>query len=657
MKLKGINIFERHVEKLVLALFAIGFLAVFMLAIGVFGTPNSFDVKGETVTPGTARQLVQEAAERKRGQLESNAVPNDLPEPDVTIAANFDAALASLERPAERLTMLASADLNVDRTVTLSDNTDLGMTSDMGGGIEMVSLHAPVQPVAGAFEGTLDPIVVRERPGLARVLPAAQPFDVRGISIESAFDAARLAATLTRAEIPDRWWRSRAELVDVVWEREAKLPDGSWGPARVLDPVPGRESLRGTLDSGLTPADLSDRLLLPEQDLRAAIRRPSMYPMIAGRGWTRPSIAAEQEAVVERPERVESLLRRIAGLQSEISRIQTQLDATLNQQAGRDGGGREREGGGRDGEREQRERARERREQLQERQADFETQLDAALTELEELGYLPDGRPIPQEEVADTGPADPLDRLETLERVTLWTHDFDAEPGNTYRYRARVVIVNPLFGHANDVPEDLRERATQPVLRGEWSGWSEPIDLAPETRVFVVNARAHQAGAVVDSPARVVAEVYRFAYGYWRSDTVSLTPGERVSAALEFPDGLEVFELTDDGEAGVFEPVEFDPSPFSAFRGGVLLDVVPELLEQLGAEALFAGEDGSVFSLFEQTGDELAWYRANAEEGLSAEVTTPGTIREDGMRERPQRGDRERERDGGLGNPDRRPRL
>ncbi|MEM8835802.1 MAG: hypothetical protein AAGD00_08280 [Planctomycetota bacterium] len=656
MKLKGINIFERHVEKVVLALFAIAFLAVFMLAVGVFGTPNAFDVKGETVTPGTARDLVQQAAERKRGQLEAQTIPPEIPEPDVNITAGFEEALAALERPAERLTMLAAADLNVDRTVELPSGVTPGIDPDMDGGLEMIALHAPETPVASAFEGTVDPTVVRETPGLARVLPAAQPFDVRGISVESLFDAAQLAATLTRAEIPDRWWRSRAELVDVVWERQAMLPDGSWGPARVLDPVPGRASLRSALESGLTPADLSDRLLLPEQELRAEIRRPSMYPMIAGRAWTRPSVAAEQDAVVERPERVESLLRRISGLENEISRIEAQLNATLSQQVGRDRGGRgERDSGSRDAERAERERAQERRDQLRERKEDFEAQLQAALDELDELGYLPDGRAIPDEEEADTGPQDPLDRLETLEQVTLWTHDFDAAPGSTYRYRARVVIVNPLFGHANDVPDDLRERATEPVLRGAWSEWSEPIDFAPSTQVFVVSARAHQAGNVVDSPARVVAEVYRFAYGYWRRGRVSLMPGERVSAALEFPEALEVYELSDDGTRGTIEPVPFDPASYSLFTGGVLLDVVPELLEQLGAEALFAGEDGGVFSLYEQTGAELAWFRANAEEGLVANVSAPGAAPQPaGGEDRPQRGDREREN---ADNPDRRPRL
>ncbi|KAA0235903.1 hypothetical protein EDM76_08230, partial [bacterium] len=70
--------------------------------------------------------------------------------------------------------------------------------------------------------------------------------------------------------------------------------------------------------------------------------------------------------------------------------------------------------------------------------------------------------------------------------ITLWTHDLTAQPGASYAYRFRVVINNPAFGR--NLQQSQAALAASSMLRGEWSEWSDAVQVDPQTAVFITAA-------------------------------------------------------------------------------------------------------------------------------------------------------------------------
>jgi len=75
----------------------------------------------------------------------------------------------------------------------------------------------------------------------------------------------------------------------------------------------------------------------------------------------------------------------------------------------------------------------------------------------------------------------------------IWLNDMNVTPGATYRYRLRLLAYNPYVGVAFKLkqPED----AGKVVTEGQWSDWSEPIQVAPAIHLFLasVDGRAKEA--------------------------------------------------------------------------------------------------------------------------------------------------------------------
>src|SRR5690606_39069816 len=110
-------------------------------------------------------------------------------------------------------------------------------------------------------------------------------------------------------------WRREMEIWDVELVRRELGSDGSWGAETVVPPLPGRPSLREMLENA-TPPDITT-IVAEENRVRAGLRQPRMYNLIAGDFWMAPvELLNSQE--IERPDEVERLLRRIRGFRSEI---------------------------------------------------------------------------------------------------------------------------------------------------------------------------------------------------------------------------------------------------------------------------------------------------------------------------------------------------
>jgi len=123
--------------------------------------------------------------------------------------------------------------------------------------------------------------------------------------------------------------------------------------------------------------------------------------------------------------------------------------------------------------------------------------------------------------------------------ITVWSHDLTVEPGKTYRYRASVSLINPLFQRLILSPEQKEKQFHKLSLVSKPSAWSEPITVAPERHFFLV--------ADSQQKQSVDVEVFTIFNGAWRSHRFNVRPGDTIGSnvtlgagALETPIDLSL---------------------------------------------------------------------------------------------------------------------
>ncbi len=101
----------------------------------------------------------------------------------------------------------------------------------------------------------------------------------------------------------------------------------------------------------------------------------------------------------------------------------------------------------------------------------------------------------------------------------VWINDITVEPGKTYRYRVRPVLLNSYAG----APIDMKnaEDGGKILVRGEWSAWSSDIQVQPATQMFFRSADAGQRTATV--------EMFRWVTGEWKRASGPFGIGSRIT--------------------------------------------------------------------------------------------------------------------------------
>ena len=614
MKIKGISVFERHIEKIVFAVF-------FLALLGVFGAqffvPSTVKVGGKEVAPAKAGEIAAAKARLKVNELESQRVHEDIPAsvPDLRTLYSQTATPG-----ADNLQLMAfgTPQLNIDGgSSSAFDENQIDLAQS--GEYESFEPPSPERPIAMTFGGTLDPAAVQYQeqltPGFSdRLGLQQQPYDVRAVSIQTTIDTEQLRAVLT--PLPSQWWDGRVRLLDVELLRQQQLADGSWGPALTLAKSPGQRSLTETVQNPeFSPADLS-KLLDEEAGIRAEIRNPRTIPTISGEQWLPPALALEREAEFSEitPEE-RSIQRKMDQLEKVRRKTQSVRDAMEKSAAaptqqpvyyaqggrggggggpGGRGGGREGGGGTIDPEQAARERKQKIRETNQKRIDSLLEQEQKLIDQIVELGGDPDG--VPEIEVIDPEqfrqPTHPLTAA-TRTEMTLWAHDYDAVPGSTYRYAVRYSVTNPFFGKSSALTDEQKSLAEGVAVVSEPSEWTDPVRFEPDVQYFVSSARVPQRGQFGAS-ASAEFEVFQFYYGYWRKGLVRVGLGEPIIAEVELPEQLVVFEFSpEDPDADPTE-IEVDPATISRMVDAYLVDVLAGVAGQNGQAALIASSSGEV---------------------------------------------------------------
>lgn len=142
------------------------------------------------------------------------------------------------------------------------------------------------------------------------------------------------------------------------------------------------------------------------------------------------------------------------------------------------------------------------------------------------------------EEVQPGSAAAPAVSFFENDEVKLWAHDMTAQPGAAYRYRMRVVVNNPLFG-ASLIPEQ-QTLAANSLVYGEYSEWSEPVEVDVLSEFFITGASEAIPPASVQPSAS--AELYELYYGSYHLANVGVTPGDIFAAEIKVPE-LPIYDL------------------------------------------------------------------------------------------------------------------
>lgn len=136
--------------------------------------------------------------------------------------------------------------------------------------------------------------------------------------------------------------------------------------------------------------------------------------------------------------------------------------------------------------------------------------------------------------------------------------DFDVRPGNAYRYRVRLQVLNPSYGL--EAGEVLRNEIAEGQTR--WTDWSEPTPpevVLPDTRYFLTTVEPGGARA---------SDRARFELFQWSDEIGMVVSSYLPVETAQFIGGTTSADVIDPA-ANTFEPRDFD---FSS--GDMLVDIV-----------------------------------------------------------------------------------
>lgn len=575
MKLKGIHPAEQNFDKIL-----VGVLGVATLGI----VATQFLIPVNNVKVGTGQPLppdrVFEPVEREAATLAQRLESREPKLPDHVPPGLGDSLTA----------VLNPVTVNPGTGLSLGPQLALGGISASSGVIANASYAPPVPPapehiVIASFRSAIDPQEIVRTPGLAALVPQQQPFDKAAVSIEALFNGESFANWLQAdpdgdgpmQAMPLSWWRDPQiqgrfliDIVGIEVQRETlRTADGVTPPGETVEMVqtlPGRFDGQAYWNEHVKSlGDVSMELTALEAR-GEEIRRPAYYASIAGFPWEPPSEVVPPEERGDRAREVEGVRRQLSDLDARLTRMREQLGNAGGGRpnrddprarppsgggnrspggsgmtpGGRSGGGRTPGSGGGGGRntpppREENPQPTANPEVLERQIERLEGERAKLIERLRGLGEKVDGDTgVP----ASGGQVTPT--IATLEddQVRVWAHDIRVEPGAQYRYRVRVVMNNPLFGRG--LKEEQASLAEQKLIQSEWSEWSTPVEVDRDRYFFVTSAEDR---SQVTGRPRASAELIVFYYGYYRSASVGLEPGDAITATVRLPANLKLADM------------------------------------------------------------------------------------------------------------------
>lgn len=112
-----------------------------------------------------------------------------------------------------------------------------------------------------------------------------------------------------------------------------------------------------------------------------------------------------------------------------------------------------------------------------------------------------------------------------LPPIKLWAHDVTVQPGQTYRYRVRYRVINPLFNKEEQLVAPLKPKAMELEEVSAPSAWTTPVAIEPPLRYFVEDVKPET--------STVTWGVYRIYNGYRIHKQFATRPGDPIGRTTE----------------------------------------------------------------------------------------------------------------------------
>jgi len=106
--------------------------------------------------------------------------------------------------------------------------------------------------------------------------------------------------------------------------------------------------------------------------------------------------------------------------------------------------------------------------------------------------------------------------------IQVWFHDEAMKIGRRYRYRVRLVFVNPILTYDKAVGEEHLAEARQTHIRANPSAWSKPVSVNRNVRFFLTGAS--------ETTGQMTVTIFAHKWGQRVMKTFRVRPGEPIGA-------------------------------------------------------------------------------------------------------------------------------
>ncbi len=538
MSKKRDNLFERYIDKVVLGV--VGLLSLWLLWVFVLSNPYATEYDGRKLGPGRIDNYIKEqGVEQLLSKLEEAPKPKVYDETKKKAPQFVKMCTCSISRIDENVCLPIpgyAGDVSPDSRIYVLP--EIGEVSDVAVERYRSVVHKPLEPVG---------------PDNPYRMALTELGDIDIVTVEASFDTASLYKSFEQCfsgRLVRRDWQDK-NLAKPVFaaaglQRRRKLDDGSFGAwaevgrTKVDDFKTKLEGIPDKIDDKYTTNLLMVKF--DEFSIRKEILQPAMYDFAASNeDWLAPRFHKEYAKLMKEE-------------RDKLRREQQQLDrGSLNDPlrggragglGGRGGGGRLGSGGrggrtggsggrgGRTGSLGGRERGGTGRRGADRSRGSTRGRAGTGRYGSPQLGDERGKQKKKERKVTDVY-ADLKKVLLTektnlgkmREPLLLWAHDDTVVPGESYQYRIRLGVFNPIAGR-DWFREDQKDYKDKPIL---WSGYSK------ETETMEIPLMMHffPLDVVAKEEKAVKIKVARYHNGKWRSEDFQVRPGEMIGKVVE----------------------------------------------------------------------------------------------------------------------------
>jgi len=573
MMSKIIKFFEAYIEKVVLAVVVL--VCIWLLITGVLLSPNKVAYNGEKLSPGKIDMAISKEAEVLRHKLNN---PAQAPAPYDPCLPHFAALLESA---------IGNIDVNLYPPMPSIGSLEVGFAREYNlpfiGEVNEVAVEH-IRAVAFVPTSIVDEQNAYKEEN-------SEPNDIDLVTVEGKFEIGGLYTRFQEcfvgsAVTKEEWYDpclARPVFAAVQLQRQKLDGDGTWSDwedvSRTrIDPYKKLfEVIEDVQD--LPPGGLTVRMLrFDNPQAQINLLQPEGY-MIASTDeeWFPPTLhnkyleQRRQEEIEARREAQEKAREEREKEREEKLDERRSARSDTGARTGRPGGGHGGYGtesassrsGSRSGTRRSRtSRERPVRREMRDERRGTRSEEELSTTGRSDVSRGPSSRlrsgqttsNVYDEFYAIMIPAG-TDLAQMHEPLVFWAHDDTVEAWNSYRYRIRLGVFNPIAG-TNQFSEQDKSSKNDVIL---WSGFSDV------TEQVVIPARSYFFASNIQEAAKTVTvDVCKYALGYWYSETFAVKRGEVIGK-------VKRVELKpEEQQSGIAVPDIIDYG-----TGAILVDVVP----------------------------------------------------------------------------------